>query len=72
MEKSDIKISIVFSLPAMLFIILLVLKLAFKFNIDWAWVLAPFWVPVSFVAGIIILIFVIAGFTSVVDRDLEE
>jgi hypothetical protein len=47
------------SLPLVLFIVFLVLKLTNLINWSWLWVTAPLWIPVGLAVGILALVTIV-------------
>jgi hypothetical protein len=45
------------SLPTILFIVFLILKLTDKIDWSWVWVTSPLWIPFLFAVSILVLIF---------------
>ena len=57
LKKVNVNLSFPFGLLGVLFVIL---KLTHVVAWSWLWVLAPFWIPISFVLVLLVVIFVLA------------
>ena len=53
-------------------LIFIVLKLVGSIDWPWIWVLAPFWIPIALVLGIVVLTIIIVGIASIFSSNDEE
>jgi len=68
-EQTEPKVLVSPSLPALLFVLFLGLKLTGHIDWAWYWVFAPLWVPVAFIVIVLFTKLLAAGIVWLAKKD---
>ena len=67
-QAGSSQVGTAFNLPAVLFIVFLVLKLTDTIDWSWWWVTSPLWIPVLFVLVIASVVAAVTGINTALEK----